>query len=299
MGEIKIVRRSLATLSDELARQGHQACPTTVARLLGAQGFSLHVNVKRFTGKAHPDRDLQFRHLQGRIDLFRREGWPIISVDTKKKELIGEFKNGGVKWGRAGDEVNCHDFPSEAICRAVPYGIYDVLANRGHVCVGNSADTPAFAVASIRGWWVRLGCKRYDAETPLLILADAGGSNGCRPRLWKWELQGLADAYGLRLTVGHYPTGASKWNPIEHRLFGPISVNWSGEPLRSVPRMLGLIRGTTTVSGLVVSASADERVYPKKVKVTDAQMGGLNLQRQATCPQWNYTINPRWMTDGA
>ena len=298
MGQIKIVRRSLATLSEELAQQGHQACPTTVARLLDAQGFSLHVNVKRFTGKAHPDRDLQFRHLQGQIERFREGGWPIISVDTKKKELIGEFKNGGVKWGRAGDEVNCHDFLSEAICRAVPYGIYDVLANRGHVCVGTSADTPAFAVASIRQWWVRLGCKRYDAGTPLLILADAGGSNGCRPRLWKWQLQELADAYGLRLTVGHYPTGASKWNPVEHRLFGPISVNWSGEPLRSVPRMLGLIRGTTTVSGLVVSASADDRVYPKKVKVSDAQMGVLNLQRQATCPQWNYTINPQGMTGG-
>ena len=295
MGELKLLRRSLAALSDELHQQGHSVCPTTVARLLEAEGFALHVNIKRFTGPAHPDRDRQFCYLQEQLDRFQAQGWPIISVDAKKKELLGNFKNSGATWGRAAAEVNCHDFRSDAVGRAAPYGIYDLGANRGHVCVGLSADTPAFAVASIREWWVRLGCKRYGAMPELLILADAGGSNGCRPRLWKKELQDFADRYGLRITVGHYPTGASKWNPIEHRLFGPISINWAGEPLRSVERMVGFIQGTTTASGLVVSAGVDRREYPTKVKVPDAEMEGLNLFRHEVCPQWNYTIKPRYM----
>jgi hypothetical protein len=295
LGENKLVRRSLAALGNELARQGHRACPTTVARLLEAEGYDLHVNVKRFTGKAHPDRDRQFRYLQEQVARFREAGLPIISVDAKKKELLGNFRNGGAKWGRQAEEVNCHDFLSDALGRAVPYGVYDVRANRGHVCVGLSADTAAFAVASIREWWVRLGCKRYGALAELLILADAGGSNGCRPRLWKKGLQDVADRYGLRLTVGHYPTGASKWNPIEHRLFGPISINWAGEPLRDVERVLGFLRGTSTAGGLVVSAGVDTRKYPTKVKVSDEDMEGLNLQRHEVCPQWNYTIKPRYM----
>jgi hypothetical protein len=216
-------------------------------------------------------------------------------VDTKKKELIGDFKNPGRRWGLVPEEVNCHDFRQDALYRAVPYGIYDVLAKRGHVCVGLSADTAAFAVRRIWTWWVRLGCKRYGPLTELLILADAGGSNGCRPRLWKRELQGLADSFGLVLTVGHYPTGASKWNPVEHRLFGPISINWAGEPLRSLEAMTGLIRGTTTATGLLVSATVDTATYPTKVKVSEAEMAGLNLHRHKVCPQWNYTIRPRGM----
>jgi hypothetical protein len=295
MGKLKLVRRSLETLSDELAERGHQACPSTVARLLDEQGYHLHVNVKRFTGNAHPDRDRQFHYLQGQIDHFRQAGLPIISVDAKKKELLGEFKNAGQKWGLWPEEVNCHDFVQDAWCRATPYGIYDYLANRGHICVGLSADTPAFAVASIREWWVRLGCKRYRGVEELLILADAGGSNGCRPRLWKKELQGVADAYRLRLTVCHYPTGASKWNPIEHRLFGPISSNWAGEPLRDLETLLGFIRGTTTRTGLTVSASADPRDYPTRVKVSNREMAGLNLKRHDVCPQWNYTLSPSGM----
>lgn len=294
MGEHRLIRRSLASLRGERQRQGHSVSPTTVARLLEEEGFALHVNVKRFTGPAHPDRDRQFRYLQAQVDRFRETGRPVISVDAKKKELLGNFKNGGANRGRAADEVNCPDFRSDAEGRAAPYGIYDVAANRGPVCIGLSADTPAVAVARIRDWWVRLGCKRYGALGELLILADAGGSNGCRPRLWKKALQGLADGYGLRITVGHYPTGASKWNPIEHRLFGPISINWAGEPLRSVDRMLGFIRGTTTAGGLVVSAVVDRREYPTKVKVPEAEMRGLNLHRHDVCPQWNYTIRPRY-----
>jgi len=295
MSEAKFVRRSLATLSAELAHLGHQACPSTVAELLRPLGYHLYVNVKRFTGPDHPDRDRQFRYLQEQIERFRDAGWPIISVDTKKKELIGDFKNPGRKRGLQPEQVNCHDFRQDAQYRAVPYGIYDVLANRGHVCVGLSADTPAFAVASIRAWWARLGCKRYAPFTELLILADAGGSNGCRPRLWKRQLQAFADYFGLVVTVGHYPTGASKWNPIEHRLFGPISINWSGEPLRDLPTMLGLLRGTTTATGLVVSATADRSCYPTQVKVTAAEMARLHLQRHEVCPQWNYTLRPHSM----
>jgi hypothetical protein len=293
-GGAKFVRRSLETLSRELQGEGHQAAPATVARLLREEGFNLHVNVKRFTGPAHPDRDRQFRYLQEQVDLFRRQGWPVISVDAKKSELIGDFKNAGAVWCWQAEEVNCHDFRDEAVCRAVPYGVYDVLANRGFVRVGLSANTPAFAVAAIRAWWVRCGCKRYGGSPPLLILADAGGSNGCRPRLWKKGLQEeLADRYGLEVWVSHYPRGASKWNPIEHRLFGPISTNWAGEPLGSLERMLAFLRGTTTKTGLAVTACVDTGTYRRGVRVSDAEMDELQIWHHAVCPQWNYTIRPR------
>jgi hypothetical protein len=252
------------------------------------------INAKRFTGPDHPDRDRQFHYIRTEIDRFREEGLPIISVDGKKKELIGNFKNPGATWCQEPEEVNVYDFLSDAVCRAVPYGIYDVLSNRGHVCVGTSADTAAFAVETIRSWWSRYGWRRYWGAEELLILADGGGSNGHRPRLWKAALQEhLADRYGLYVTVCHYPTGASKWNPIEHRLFGPISVNWAGQPLRSLDRMLGWIRGTTTETGLEVTADLDQRSYPKQVKVPAEVMQRLDLQRHETCPRWNYTISPR------
>jgi len=197
MTEDKFVRRSLRALSDELAARGHAACPTTVAALLRDLGYNLHVNVKRFTGPPHPDRDRQFRYIEGLIAEFRAEGLPILSVDTKKKELVGNFANGGRAWVAGPDEVNAHDFRSDALCKAVPYGLYDVLAGQGHVVVGASSDTPAFAVDAVVRWWVRCGCKRYRGAGELLILADSGGSNGCRPRLWKHRLQFLlADAYG-------------------------------------------------------------------------------------------------------
>jgi len=290
----KFVRRSLQTLSNELADKGHQACPTTVAGLLRELGYNLRVNVKRITGPYHPDRDRQFRYIEGLIEEFRAAGLPILSVDTKKKELVGNFGNDGQCWVEEPFEVNAHDFLTDALCKAVPYGLYDVLANKGHVVVGTSSDTPAFAVDAIVRWWVRCGCKRYRDAGELLLLADSGGSNGCRPRLWKQRLQVLlADVYDLDVTVCHYPRGASKWNPVEHRLFSQISRNWSGIPLESPELMLSLIRGTQTSTGLRVSAEWTEQKYQRGAKVTDAQMKRLNIERHGLCPQWNYTIKPR------
>jgi len=293
MTDERFVRRSLRRLSDELAALGHAACPTTVAGLLRELGYNLRVNVKRITGPDHPDRDRQFRYLEELIDRFRGRGLPVLSVDTKKKELVGDFANPGRAWVAAPDEVNVHDFLTDALCRAVPYGLYDVLANRGHVVVGTSADTPAFAADAVTRWWVRCGCKRYRGAGALLLLADSGGSNGCRPRLWKLRLQGLADWYGLEVTVAHYPRGASKWNPIEHRLFGPISTNWAGVPLRTPEIMLALIRGTQTAGGLTVTAEWWDQKYRRGVSVSDEQMADLNIEHHTTCPQWNYTIRPR------
>lgn len=284
----KYVKSSLRSLAERLGRISYR----TVGRLLNQAGYSLKTNVKRLTGPPHPDRDRQFRFVRRMRALSQRHGMPIISVDTKNSELIGNFKNKGARWCRAADVVNAHDFPSDAVCRAIPYGIYDLTRNRGHVCVGSSADTSAFAVRSIRDWWLRFGRRAYPAQRHLLIEADSGGSNGCRPRLWKRELQQLANDTGLRITVCHYPRGASKWNPADHRLFGPISRNWSGTPLRDLPSMLGFIRGTTTRSGLRVTARLDKRVYPKGIKVTDRQMKQLNLHRTKSCSQWNYSLKP-------
>jgi DDE family transposase len=287
-------RRSLRTLRDELAGLGHAASPNTVADLLRDLDFRLRVNVKRLTGPAHPDRDQQFRYIDQMRDEFAAADLPIISVDTKKKELVGQFANGGQAWVDEPIEVNAHDFLTDARCRAVPYGIYDVLANRGHVVVGQSADTAEFAVEAIAAWWRRYGCQRYRGAGELLILADSGGSNGCRPRLWKARLQAvLADRYGLDVTVCHYPRGASKWNPVEHRLFGPISNNWAGIPLASAEVVLGYIRGTTTATGLRVSAEWTAKKYVTRVKVTQQEMNSLQIERHNICPQWNYTITPR------
>jgi len=219
----------LQTLRDERADLGHAACPDTVADLLRDLGYNLYVNVKRFTGPPHPDRETQFRSIEALVEEFRVEGLPILSVDTKEKGRIGGFANAGAAWGEQPQEVNAHDFLTDALCRAVPYGLYDVLANQGHVIVGTSRDTPQFAAEAVARWWGRIGCRRYPDAGELLVVADSGGSNGYRPRVWKKALQELlADRYGLDVTVCHYPRGASKWNPVEHRLFGPISVNWAG-----------------------------------------------------------------------
>jgi len=296
MSSTKYVRRSLQALAADLQEHGHAACPVTVADLLGDLDYNLHVNCKRFTGPPHPDRDRQFRYIQEMIDSFQAEGWPILSVDTKKKELIGNFKNDGATWGRQAHEVNAHDFLQDAQCRAVPYGLYDYLANCGHVQVGTSADTPAFAVDAIADWWGRFGRWRYPDAGALLILADAGGSNGCRPRLWKTQLQErLVERYGLVVTVCHYPTGASKWNPVEHRLFGPITTNWAGIPLRSPAVMLACLRGTTTRTGLRVTARWQTRRYAKGIRVSQADLAGLNLHTHDLCPKWNYTIEPKYL----
>jgi hypothetical protein len=295
MSEQKWVRSSLRHLSQRLEHLGHLASPPTVGRLLRKLGYSLRVNVKKQEANAaHPERELQFERLESQKHVFQGAGWPIISVDTKKKELIGNFKNAGQAWGQAADAVNVHDFPQDALARAVPYGIYEVGGNRGSVYVGTSADTPEFAVAAIARWWEDEGRQGFPGTEQLLILADAGGSNGCRPRSFKQHVQEqLSDRYGLIVTVCHYPTGCSKWNPIEHRLFSQISLNWAGKPLRSLDTMLNYIRGTTTQTGLTVRAALLEGTYAKGQKVSDDQMQQLNIEHHNVCGQWNYTIRPR------
>lgn len=283
------MRLSLRTLARQLGR----VCHVTVGRLLKKLKFSLKTNVKRLTGPPHPDRDRQFRWIKKLRSLFVRAGAPVISVDTKNSVLIGNFKNRGTRYCQKADVVLAHDFPSDAECRAIPYGIYDGAHNRGHVRVGTSADTSQFAVNSIRDWWQQQGQATFPGQRRLLILADSGGSNGCRPRLWKRELQHFADESGVTITVAHFPRGASKWNPIEHRLFSQISANWAGHPLRSLGIMLGFINHTTTQTGLTVTATLDAQTYQRAIKVPQREMNQLHLRRQRTCPQWNYTISPR------
>lgn len=256
--------------------------------------YSLKANLKRFSGAAHPDRNQQFEYIEAQKQAFLEAGLPVISVDTKKKELIGNFKNAGRSWCQQAEEVNDHDFDQDAFGKAVPYGIYVLNHNLGYVYVGNSADTPQFAVDVIALWWQTEGQALFPGQHKLLILADAGGSNGCRPRLWKQQLQEqLADRLGLEVVICHYPTGASKWNPIEHRLFGPISVNWAGKPLRTFETILAYIRGTVTDTGLQVKAFLVDQIYEKGVKVSKETMQTLNIELAAICPRWNYTIRPR------
>jgi hypothetical protein len=290
MSDRKWRRSSLRHLSNQL---GKTISHTTVGRLLREMKYGLKVNVKRLTGAPHADRETQFVYLEQQKQVFLQAGWPVISVDTKKKELIGNFKNPGRRWCQTADAVHEHDFDQDALGKAVPYGIYDLAHQRGYVYVGQSADTPQFAVEMIAGWWRTFGRWDFPTAGKLLILADAGGSNGYRPRLWKQQLQELlADQLGLEVTVCHYPTGASKWNPIEHRLFGPISLNWAGHPLCTFATMLALMRGTITNTGLQVKAFLIDKVYETGLKVANAVMNSLNLERHATCPNWNYTIRP-------
>lgn len=298
-GERKWVRSSLRKLSKRLAQAGHGASAPTISRLLRKHDYSLHVNAKeKEASSSHPDRDTQFQYIERQKQAFMAAGNPIISVDTKKKELIGNFKNPGQEWCQYPQEVNGHDFLSEALGRAAPYGIYDLQRNEGAVYVGMSADTPEFAVTAVARWWEEVGREAYPDARELLVLADAGGSNGYRPRLWKEQLQSqLSDRLGLTVTVCHYPTGCSKWNPIEHRLFSQISINWAGQPLRTLETMLGYVSSTTTTTGLKVTASLIEGIYQTGKEVSDAVMKGLNLEHHSVCPQWNYTIRPR--VDGA
>jgi hypothetical protein len=295
MSEQRWVRSSLRTLSGRLAAAGHTASPPTVRRLLTDLGFALHVNAKRIEARAnHPDRAAQFAYIEEQRQAFAAKGAPIISVDTKKKELIGAFKNAGHAWSTVAEAVNVHDFKSEGLGRAVPYGVYDLQHNRGTVYVGASGDTAAFAVTAIASWWQTEGRARFPGADELLILADGGGSNDCRSRLWKQQLQEqLADGLGLAVTVCHYPTGCSKWNPIEHRLFGPISINWAGKPLRTFETMLAYIRGTTTSTGLAVQAPALAGDFPTGEHVPDAELACLNIMRHDPCPTWNYTFRRR------
>lgn len=298
MSRQKWVRSSLRELSRRLRAAGHAASAPTVGRLLKGQGYALHVNAKRVEASAaHPERAAQFASISAQREAFGKAGQPIISVDTKKKELVGNFRNAGRAWGRKAEAVNVHDFPQDALGRAVPYGIYDLRDNCGTVYVGRSADTPRFAVEAIARWWVSEGRLRYPEAQHLLVLADAGGSNNCRARRWKQQLQQLCDRFQLAVTVCHYPTGCSKWNPIEHRLFGPISTNWAGRPLRTWETLLGYIRGTNTTTGLAVRAELAEGVYQTGETVSDAEMADLNLEHHATCPIWNYTLRPHAVTN--
>ena len=268
---------------------------TKVAQLLHAQDYSLQSNRKTEEGEDHPDRDEQFRHINTRVKRAMARGTPVISVDTKKKELVGNYENAGQQWRPAKNPVPVqgHDFPQPDIPRAYPYGIYDLERNRGFVNVGTDHDTTAFAVASIRGWWRHEGRALYPEAKELLVTADAGGSNGWRLRLWKLELQKLADETRLSISVCHFPPGTSKWNQIEHRLFSFISSNWRGEPLRDYETMVKLISRTSTAKGLKVTCRLDRRKYPTGRKVTEEEMKCLNLDRDKFHGEWNYTIRPR------
>jgi hypothetical protein len=294
MTEQRWVRSSTRQLSEKLKEAGYQACPGAVSRLLRKQGFSLKKNKRKEFRPECSVRDEQFQYIASQRQAFSAAELPIVSVDTKKKELIGNFMRNGKTWSKEAVEVHAHDFPSLASCRAVPYGIYDVTKNAGYVFVGTSADTPEFAVDALVRWWKDCGSVTYPGAAQLLILADGGGCNGYRSRAWKHQLQEkISDQLGLTVTVCHYPPGCSKWNPIEHRLFSYISLNWAGRPLRTLEIMLGYIRGTTTATGLSVKAFLQRGSYKKGQKVTAESMSRLSLRAHATCPYWNYTITPR------
>lgn len=285
--------KSLRTLARELTEMGHSLSYRTVGRLLKQLGYSLQGNRKTLEGTSHPDRDAQFAYINDKTAKQIAKGQPVISVDTKKKELVGQYKNGGKALRPKGspEKVAVHDFKGE-LGRASPYGVYDIERNEGWVSVGLSADTSEFAVASIRRWWIEMGRTRYSSATELLITADCGGSNGYRTRLWKLELQRFADEFGLSVTVCHLPPGTSKWNKIEHRLFSFIAMNWRGRPLVDYQTIVQLIAATTTEKGLRVGCALDENEYQKGRKVSDAEMAALNLSRHEFHGDWNYTLSP-------
>ena len=287
--------KSTQVLSVELSAQGIQISDRTVAKLLRDHGYSLQAASKTVEGRQHPDRNAQFEHLNAKAQECIDRGVPFISVDTKKKELVGNFKNAGREW-QPQDEpelVDVHDFPDDATGKAVPYGVYDVAANDGFVNVGTNHDTPVFAVTSIETWWKRMGSKRYPGARELFITADAGGSNGYRSHVWKAELQRLADTLDISIHVSHFPPGTSKWNKIEHRLFSFISMNWRGRPLRSFETIVNLIGNTTNRAGLVVRARLDRRRYPTGRKVSAKELRALKIERDEFHGDWNYVIRPR------
>lgn len=287
--------KSVRKLAKELSKQGHQVSHELVSQLLYQLGYSLQANSKTLEGGTHPDRNAQFEHINTQAKAFLAAGEPVLSVDAKKKELVGDFKNGGHEWRPKGEpeEVRVYDFPLKELGRVTPYGIYDQGHNTGWVNVGIDHDTAAFAVESIRRWWNSVGKQQYPSAKRLLITADGGGSNGSRVRLWKWELQQLADEIGLGISVCHFPPGTSKWNKIEHRLFAWISENWRGKPLVSYAVILKLIAATTTEAGLSVQCQLDTNTYPTGRKVSDEEMATLSLQPDLFHGEWNYTILPR------
>lgn len=295
MSLLKWTCKSVVHLKGALQAMGHTIADTTLRDVLLSQGYRLAANKKTIEGSSHADRDAQFAQIKQRCEQFETGGNPIISVDCKKKELLGNFKNNGQEWQAKGEEtsVNVYDFLSLASGKAIPYGIYDLVHNRGFVNVGIDHDTAAFAVESIRRWWQHSGKALYPGKSHLLITADGGGSNGTRNRLWKKTLQELANEEQITITVAHYPPATSKWNKIEHRLFSFISINWRAKPLTSLEIVLEFISHTTTTEGLTVTAVKDSQTYPTDLKVTDEELAALNLVRDPFHGEWNYTIKPQ------
>jgi len=295
MSPLRWTCKSTANLAGALTAQGFRISATTVGRLLRGLGYRMHALAKAREGAAHPGRNAQFEHINTTATTFIAAGQPVISVDTKKKELVGDFRMGGREWQPTGEpeRVRVHDFAGDAVGKAIPYGVYDMARNEAWVSVGRDHDTPAFAVASIRQWWTTMGRRAYPTAEALYITADAGGSNGYRSRGWKLALQRLADALGLRIHVSHFPPGTSKWNKIEHRLFCHITQNWRGRPLRTFETVVELIGHTRTATGLRVKAKLDKRRYRTGVVVTTAEMRALALHRQAFHGDWNYELRPR------
>ncbi len=296
MSLLRWTSKSSVNLAEDLVRQGFEVSSRTVLRLLHLLGYSLQANAKVTEGRQHRDRDGQFRYLNDMAEGFIDDGQPVISVDTKKKELIGDYANGGVEWSPAGEpeRVRVHDFPDPALgehAKAIPYGIYDLANNEGWVSVGDTADTAEFAVSSIRRWWHQMGKARFPNATRLMITADAGGSNGYRIRAWKVHLADLAAETGLRITICHYPPGTSKWNRIEHRMFSFITANWRGRPLVDLRTIIELISATTTETGLTVQAAHDPNWYPKGVKITDTELAAVPLAPHDWHGEWNYTLD--------
>ena len=286
--------RSTRQLAAALKAQGYRIGHQTVASLLDDLGYSLQGNQKTKEGSSHPDRDAQFKYIQRRVEEFQSRGQPVVSVDTKKKEHVGDFKNNGKEWRPKGnpERVRVYDFVDKTLGKANPYGVYDTTANVGWVSVGVDHDTAEFAVETLRRWWEKMGLSQYPVATELLVTADGGGSNGTRVRLWKVALQRLADQTGLRISVCHFPPGTSKWNKIEHRMFSYISLNWRGKPLISHEVIVNLIAGTTTRTGLKIQAELDTNVYPKGIQVTDKELEKVQIQKADFHGEWNYTILP-------
>ena len=295
MSPLRWTCKSRAKLAEALCQEGWSVSSTSVGRMLNKLGYRLQAASKQNEGASHPDRNAQFEHINATADEFFTQGQPVISVDTKKKEHVGDFKNGGREWQPKGEpeRVSVHDFPQDATGKAVPYGVYDMARNEAWVNVGQSHDTPQFAVASIRRWWSTMGKRAYPNAHTLFITADAGGSNGYRSRVWKHELQKFADDVNLRIRVSHFPPGTSKWNKIEHRLFCHITQNWRGKPLRTLETIVELIANTRTQAGLRVKAKLDKRTYKKGVTVTNEEMDALSLRRDDFRGEWNYELHPR------
>ncbi len=287
--------KSTSNLAEELQRQGHPVTDRTVATLLKRAGYSLQSNRKTKEGSSHPDRNAQFEYINKRAIAFQRRHQPVVSVDTKKKELVGEFKNAGEEWQPKGkpEEVKVHDFPDKKLGKAIPYGVYDLASNQGWVSVGIDHDTARFATSSIRRWWQEMGAARFPRATELMITADGGGSNSSRNRLWKVALQDLANDLSLALQVCHFPPGTSKWNKIEHRLFCFITKNWRGRPLTSYEVIVNLISNTTTKTGLIVRAALDTGAYETGIEISDEQLARVHLTRAKFHGEWNYTIRPK------